>query len=697
VVGPESIAQASLTEGDHFSCSLSAVLLAMMRELGGEEAVARVLRESGCTRPVAYLEETGNWLSFEEAVALLDAGEAISGDPRFARHLGERAIPTVTGSPVAEMLRSLGSPEEAYRRIAATSAKMNLVTRSEAREVRPGYAELFITARPGFPRARQHCEWTRGLLTQPPLAFGLPAGAVEHDQCAADGAPGCRYRVFWQTAETGGDNLASQVTALKAQVQAMADRLESLFATAADLVSSEGLEVTLDRIVERAAHELRTPRCLLAIRTMPGSERQCHHRGLDGSEAERIATQLAAGEALPSYWLVASVASSRQDYGRLVALYDSESLIFPQERRLLDVYGRYAATALDSATALLEANRRHQQASALLELARALAAAATSEEIARRLADAVPQVVDCDRIGVYLWDEGGRELVRKAMKRREPSDREPDQFAIGPDQVPWLREYVQLQRSEPRLIDSENDDDVVARLLADRGTVASIFVPISTGERFLGALIVSVTADPPRLGMRPELLDRLSGVAAHAATALQNGRLVDHITYQARHDGLTGLANREHFSDRLAQAAGRVRQDTGSLTVFYIDLDGFKPINDRLGHAAGDGQLCQVAARLKASVRAIDVVARLGGDEFAVLVESLSRPADIDAVATRLADAFTEPFHLHGQRLQLTASIGRADCASEDNIDALIERADAAMYEIKRSRVQTGSIELETA
>src|SRR5579884_2703984 len=124
----------ALDEGNHFSCSLSAVLLAMLRSVGGQPAVDEVLRISGCRKSLDYLEDIANWLSFEEAIALLDAGQEVTGDELFARHVGERAIPTVTGSPVAEMLRALGSPEEAYRRIPATSAKMNLVTRSEARE-----------------------------------------------------------------------------------------------------------------------------------------------------------------------------------------------------------------------------------------------------------------------------------------------------------------------------------------------------------------------------------------------------------------------------------------------------------------------------------------------------------------------------------------------------------------------------------
>src|SRR5207248_5761255 len=107
---------------------------------------------------------------------------------------------------------------------------------------------------------------------------------------------------------------------------------------------------------------------------------------------------------LPDSWLVVEVKSIRRDYGRLLAMYDPGYRFFPQERELFEVYARYAASALDSATALMEAKARYDQSSALLKLARTLAIAGTSGEVARRLVDAVPDVVDCDRAAVYLWD-----------------------------------------------------------------------------------------------------------------------------------------------------------------------------------------------------------------------------------------------------------------------------------------------------
>lgn len=178
----------------------------------------------------------------------------------------------------------------------------------------------------------------------------------------------------------------------------------------------------LARITDRAAVEIRAPSYLLAIRTTPDGPILCHHRGIDeatvmGDAETMLATHPAA---LPESWLVVPVRSSRCDYGRLLALYDGERSFFAEERGLLEVYARYAASALDSATALMEATQRYRQSGALLRLARALADAGTSHEVAKRLADAVPAVVDCDRVSVAVWDAPRGLLVHSATTCARP-------------------------------------------------------------------------------------------------------------------------------------------------------------------------------------------------------------------------------------------------------------------------------------
>ena len=157
----------------------------------------------------------------------------------------------------------------------------------------------------------------------------------------------------------------------------------------------------------------------------------------------------------------------------------------------------------------------------------------------------------------------------------------------------------------------------------------------------------------------------------------------DQIAYLATHDPLTGLANRSALRDALAAMLARNARGE-ELAVLCLDLDRFKPVNDSLGHAAGDELLRCVAARLQAHVRDTDVVARIGGDEFAVLQCGVSQPASSSALARRLIAALQEPFEIEGQRAEIGTSIGIAIAPFDgQDPEALLKSSDLAMYRAK--------------
>ncbi len=154
------------------------------------------------------------------------------------------------------------------------------------------------------------------------------------------------------------------------------------------------------------------------------------------------------------------------------------------------------------------------------------------------------------------------------------------------------------------------------------------------------------------------------------------------LAHRALHDPLTGLPNRTLLTDRLAQAVRAVERDQGGVAVLFLDLDGFKEINDTHGHAAGDQVLVEVARRLRAAVRPADTVARLGGDEYAIVAEGLP-PPDALALAQRLREALTPPI----SGMMVGASVGTAHSNAVGlNADALLRRADADMYGAKPRR-----------
>ncbi|WP_107852545.1 diguanylate cyclase domain-containing protein [Oceanimonas marisflavi] len=169
---------------------------------------------------------------------------------------------------------------------------------------------------------------------------------------------------------------------------------------------------------------------------------------------------------------------------------------------------------------------------------------------------------------------------------------------------------------------------------------------------------------------------------------------------QAHHDPLTGLPSRTLLMDRLEHAldhAGRVR---APVAVLYLDLDGFKPVNDTLGHAAGDVLLQAVAQRLLNCVRTEDTVARLGGDEFVIVLEHLERAGEADMVAGRVLHALQQPFAIAGQPAHISASLG-VSLYPQDGTDAgnLLQYADAAMYRDKQEgrRARLNRVEKDRA
>jgi diguanylate cyclase (GGDEF)-like protein len=168
------------------------------------------------------------------------------------------------------------------------------------------------------------------------------------------------------------------------------------------------------------------------------------------------------------------------------------------------------------------------------------------------------------------------------------------------------------------------------------------------------------------------------------ATAREREVLEERLRHQALHDPLTGLANRALLASHLETALARARRHSRRLAVLLVDLDGFKFLNDRVGHSQGDRVLMVVADRLRLQIRPTDTVARLGGDEFALLLEEIDEAESAVTVARRLRRALEEPMEVEGRELQVRASVGIAVSeAGREPVDELLRNADVAMYAAK--------------
>ena len=176
---------------------------------------------------------------------------------------------------------------------------------------------------------------------------------------------------------------------------------------------------------------------------------------------------------------------------------------------------------------------------------------------------------------------------------------------------------------------------------------------------------------------------RVVGTHVDITEQKEQERQLEHI---ARYDVLTGAPNRGLLADRLSQALARTKRERELLAVCYLDLDGFKQVNDNFGHEAGDQVLVEITRRIKETIREDDTVARLGGDEFVVLLVGLQAPEECVSSLHRLLEAISQPIALHGASVRISASIGVA-LYPEDNqdTDTLLHHADQAMYIAKQS------------
>jgi diguanylate cyclase (GGDEF)-like protein len=197
---------------------------------------------------------------------------------------------------------------------------------------------------------------------------------------------------------------------------------------------------------------------------------------------------------------------------------------------------------------------------------------------------------------------------------------------------------------------------------------------------FLGVFIVVLVATRQIVDARDNrILTRELGVAVRGLQARE--RQLHHLAF---HDQLTGLANRGQFQDRAEHAVATHNAGEEFLAVFFVDLDGFKQVNDELGHRAGDHLLRTVADRLLHCLGPADTLARLGGDEFAALCERLRTSEDAETIADEITRALVPPFNVDGYRIHISGSVGVAlHRTGEASADDVLHRADSAMYSAK--------------
>jgi diguanylate cyclase (GGDEF)-like protein/PAS domain S-box-containing protein len=237
---------------------------------------------------------------------------------------------------------------------------------------------------------------------------------------------------------------------------------------------------------------------------------------------------------------------------------------------------------------------------------------------------------------------------------------------------------------------AEVTDEALARRVLETGEAvwvdgeagSALAVPVRTGGQLLGVLEARGTQPSAR---DDEWVAALGDIGSQIGLFLKRQQAEADLQRLGRYDSLTGLPNRSFFLETLERTLSRAARRRLRAALVFVDLDGFKVVNDRLGHATGDVVLQTVAERLRAGTRSSDLLARIGGDEFTLLVQDLPRADDAALVARGLLDRLARPCTIHDHEITLSASAGIA-VYPEDGADAdeLLRHADLAMYRAKQ-------------
>ncbi|HET9059890.1 MAG TPA: diguanylate cyclase [Acidimicrobiales bacterium] len=362
-----------------------------------------------------------------------------------------------------------------------------------------------------------------------------------------------------------------------------------------------------------------------------------------------------------SMWLLLPVRTISRDWGYLAVLSDMELIVVNQDRYFQ--WAAMLAQALDHHGLTVNLRRRNEELCESVEREHrmALAVAASEERYALAAKAANDALWDWDLVsGAVYFSPRWREMLGYEAKEVTATPEEWLDRAHGEDRPLLMGALGKAMAGETPTFQDEH------RIQSAAGTYLWV--------QCRALAVCDAGGRPVRL------VGSLSDIT-------ERRRLQDQLTHQALYDNLTGLPNRALFLDRLSQAIAVSRRHPNNVfAVLWLDLDGFKQVNDTLGHLAGDQLLVQVAHRLSGHLRASDTAARFGGDEFGVLLQYLPDEAAAVQIAARALADLSEPYDLGDETVSVSASVG-VSCSvrAYERAEDAIRDADVAMYRAKSS------------
>ncbi|MDA3940530.1 MAG: sensor domain-containing diguanylate cyclase [Spirochaetia bacterium] len=314
----------------------------------------------------------------------------------------------------------------------------------------------------------------------------------------------------------------------------------------------------------------------------------------------------------------------------------------------------------------------------------------------------ISSFISADLFGIALYDKDSEEIDFKYFLD------EGKKFSGGKKPVDIegsMAGWVIQNKKHLFINDVQNEySNYVPKLIGTKadGTNSLIFVPLIINNKVIGV----ITVQSFKLNAYTDQdLEIIQAVGAYSTIAIENSKVHEEIRELnniissekkelekaylkidklANHDTLTGLANRRLFVELLKQEIRKADRQKSKTAVLFIDLDNFKPVNDSLGHSAGDKVLQMVAQRFISTLRESDSIARIGGDEFAAIICNIKNKTDIEKLAEKIINNLRNPFIINTSKFQIGISMGISIYPDDDiTIDGLLRKADTAMYKIK--------------
>ena len=315
----------------------------------------------------------------------------------------------------------------------------------------------------------------------------------------------------------------------------------------------------------------------------------------------------------------------------------------------------------------------------VIEMSHDLAATLDPKDVGNRLARHIALVARAEECVLSTWDRAGDRVVTFGGY---PEDRRTLEPSYALDAYPATRSVLISHQSCIVDLDDPDADPAEVEYLRELGHRTLVMLPLVVRGDSIG--IVELSSVRPRAFSERDV-ELVKLLVREAATTFDNARLYDELRQLAYRDPLTGLANRSQLQDRVDHALERIRgRSPKHVAVLFIDLDHFKHLNDRFGHAKGDRALQVMAERIRTIIRPGDTAGRLGGDEFAILLEDVDGPEVVQVVCQRLLDGLLQPIELDDALPIVGASIGYALSSPESSTgEDLIRNADIAMYAAK--------------